>query len=141
MDRLSVDPDLAGIRVVEPEEDVHQRRFAGAVFAEQGVNLALATTRSMPSLATTPGNRLTMPRISTAGGALWLIERPSPQAKKARGERRRFVASRLLPAPQRYAGVATGEAAGSASGATGLNAASSSSVVGTTIAPAMIPAL
>src|SRR5689334_11026299 len=36
----------------------------------------LATTRSIPSLATTPGKRLTMPRIATAGGALWLIERP-----------------------------------------------------------------
>ena len=33
--------DLALVRVVEPVEDVHQRRLAGAVLAEQGVDLAL----------------------------------------------------------------------------------------------------
>ena len=39
-DRLSVQQDLAGIRAVEPVEDVHQRRLAGAVLAEQRVHLA-----------------------------------------------------------------------------------------------------
>ena len=38
--RLTVDPDLALVRVVQPEQDVHQGRFAGAVLAEQGVDLA-----------------------------------------------------------------------------------------------------
>src|SRR5688500_1346855 len=37
--RLTVDPDLPFVRVVEPEQDVHQGRFAGPVLAEQRVNL------------------------------------------------------------------------------------------------------
>ncbi len=40
--RLALDPDLALVRVVEPVEDVHQRRLSGAVLAEQRVNLAPA---------------------------------------------------------------------------------------------------
>ena len=40
-DRLTVDQNLALIGVIQPEEDVHQGRLAGAVFAEQGVDLAL----------------------------------------------------------------------------------------------------
>ena len=40
--RLAVDPDLALVRVVEAVDDVHQRRLAGAVLAEQRVHLALA---------------------------------------------------------------------------------------------------
>ena len=39
-DRLAVDADLAGVRLVEAVEDVHQGRLAGAVLAEEGVNLA-----------------------------------------------------------------------------------------------------
>ena len=38
---LSLDQDLALVGVVEPVEDVHQRRLAGAVLAEQCVHLAL----------------------------------------------------------------------------------------------------
>ena len=34
------DADLAGVGPVEPVEDVHQRALAGAVLAEQGVDLA-----------------------------------------------------------------------------------------------------
>ena len=40
--RLPADLDLALVRVIEPVEDVHQRRLAGAVLAEQRVHLALA---------------------------------------------------------------------------------------------------
>jgi hypothetical protein len=40
--RLAVDPDLALVGPVEPVEDVHQRRLAGPVLAEEGVHLALA---------------------------------------------------------------------------------------------------
>ena len=40
--RLARDHDLALVRVVEPVEDVHQGRLAGAVLAEQRVDLALA---------------------------------------------------------------------------------------------------
>ena len=39
--RLPLDRDLALVGVVEPVEDVHQGRLAGAVLAEQGVHLAL----------------------------------------------------------------------------------------------------
>ena len=37
---LPVQQDLAGVRVVQAVEDVHQRRLAGAVLAEQRVDLA-----------------------------------------------------------------------------------------------------
>ncbi len=40
--RLAVDQDLALVRPVEPVDDVHQRRLAGTVLAEQRVHLALA---------------------------------------------------------------------------------------------------
>ena len=38
--RLAVDEDLALVRLEQPVEDVHQGRLAGAVLAEQGVDLA-----------------------------------------------------------------------------------------------------
>ena len=38
--RLAVDEDLALVRLQQPVEDVHQGRLAGAVLAEQGVDLA-----------------------------------------------------------------------------------------------------
>ena len=41
-DRLALEEDLALVRPVEPVDDVHQRRLAGAVLAEQGVHLAAA---------------------------------------------------------------------------------------------------
>ena len=37
--RLPLDPELALVRLVETVEDVHQRRLARAVLAEQGVHL------------------------------------------------------------------------------------------------------
>src|SRR5206468_10421828 len=40
LDRLPLDPDLPLVGVVQAVEDVHQRRFAGAVLAEDRVNLA-----------------------------------------------------------------------------------------------------
>ena len=39
-DRLAVDQDLALVGLVEPVEHVHQRALAGAVLAQQGVDLA-----------------------------------------------------------------------------------------------------
>ena len=39
--RLRREPDLAGVGLVQPEHDVHQRALAGAVLAEQAVHLAL----------------------------------------------------------------------------------------------------
>ena len=41
-DGLAVEPDLALVGRVEPVEDAHQRRLAGAVLAEQRVDLAAA---------------------------------------------------------------------------------------------------
>ena len=41
-DRLPVQEDLARVVLVEPVEDVHQRRLAGAVLAEERVHLAPA---------------------------------------------------------------------------------------------------
>ena len=41
-DGLSVEPDLSPVGPVEPVEDVHQRRLAGSVLAEQRVDLAPA---------------------------------------------------------------------------------------------------
>ena len=40
LDRLAVHADLALVGVVEPVQDRHQRRLAGAVLAQQGVHLA-----------------------------------------------------------------------------------------------------
>ena len=37
---LAVDADLARVGLVEPGQDVHERALAGAVLAEQGVDLA-----------------------------------------------------------------------------------------------------
>ena len=39
--RLAVFPDLARFRLVQAEQDAHQRGFAGAVFPQQGVDLPL----------------------------------------------------------------------------------------------------
>ncbi len=40
MDRVAVDADLARIGVHQAEQDVHQRRLAGAVLPQQAVDLA-----------------------------------------------------------------------------------------------------
>src|SRR5206468_3640903 len=39
-DGLAVQEDLPGVGLVEPVEDVHQRRLAGAVLAEERMHLA-----------------------------------------------------------------------------------------------------
>jgi len=39
---LAPDADCAGVRLVHSREDVHQRRLAGAVLPQDGVNLSLA---------------------------------------------------------------------------------------------------
>ncbi len=39
---LAGDDDIAGIRGVKAGRDVHHRRFAGAVFAQEGMNFACA---------------------------------------------------------------------------------------------------
>ena len=40
LDRLSLPEHLAPIGLIQPRDDLHERRLTGAVFADQGVNLA-----------------------------------------------------------------------------------------------------
>ena len=59
----------AAVGLVEPRQDAHQRRLAGAVLAQQAEHLARASPRRlMRSLATTPGKALVISMSSTAGG-------------------------------------------------------------------------
>ena len=68
-DRLALPADLALVGVQHAVDDLDQRRLAGAVLAEQRVDLARHAPRSSTrSLATTPGKRLVMPRSSRRGG-------------------------------------------------------------------------
>ena len=66
--------DLALVGVVEAGEDVHQGRLAGAVLAEERVDLPGATSNVTPSFATMPGNRFVIPRMATAvlSGRPWV---------------------------------------------------------------------
>ena len=48
LDRRTVDRDLALVRRVDPLQDLHQGRLAGAVAADQGVDLALAQVEVDP---------------------------------------------------------------------------------------------
>ena len=40
LDRLPIDQDLTRVALVKAVEDLHQRAFARAIFAQQGVDLA-----------------------------------------------------------------------------------------------------
>ena len=55
--------------VVEPVEDVHQRRLAGAVLAEQRVHLAAAEVEVDVVVREMPGNCFVIPRSSRTGGS------------------------------------------------------------------------
>ena len=75
--------DLAGVGLVEPEHDVHQRALARAVLAEQAEDLALAgASRSTSSLAMTPGKVLVTPRTSRIGASVPSLM-PLPRAVAA----------------------------------------------------------
>ena len=41
LDRLAVNTDFSLIRHSHAVEDFHQRRFAGSIFSQQGMNLSL----------------------------------------------------------------------------------------------------
>ena len=60
-DRLAVDGDGALVGLLHAVEDLHQRRLAGAVLADEGVDGAGRMVMLMSWLATTPGNRLVIP--------------------------------------------------------------------------------
>jgi hypothetical protein len=64
--RSTIDAALVGL--VDAAQHLHQRRFAGAVLAHQGVNLARQDREAdTPSSARTPGKVLTMPSRRSAG--------------------------------------------------------------------------
>ena len=63
-DGLAVQQDLARVRPVEAVEDVHQRRLAGAVLAEQRVHLAAADVEVDVVVGDDARELLRMPRIS-----------------------------------------------------------------------------
>ena len=92
-DRLAVEQDLARVGLVEPVEDVHQRRLAGAVLAEQRVHLARRRSKSTWSLATMPGNALVMPRISRTGASATAGPILTAEADEGRAEARPSVAA------------------------------------------------
>ena len=62
-------PDLALVGLVEPVEDVHQRRLAGAVLAEERVHLAAAKVEADVVVGDDPGNALVIPRSSRTGAS------------------------------------------------------------------------
>src|SRR5579884_1229399 len=81
-DGPAVQPDLSRVRPVQPVEDVHQRRLAGAVLPEQRMHLPRRTSNETASLATTPGNSLRIPRISRTSSSV------NPAPKRLRGRAR-----------------------------------------------------
>ena len=66
-DWAPVEQDLALVGRRQPVEDVHQRRLAGAVLAEERMDLARPNLQVDPVVGDDPGKRLVMPRISSAG--------------------------------------------------------------------------
>ena len=97
-DRLPEQLDLAGIGALRAGQDLQQRRLAGAVLAEQRVDLAGPTSRWTSSSASTPGKRLLTPVIlriglsdvagadESAAGALAIQERSLIRGRDARGK-------------------------------------------------------
>ena len=57
-DGRPVEEDLAGVRPVEPRQDVHQRALAGPVLAQQGVDLARAQVEINLVVGDDAGERL-----------------------------------------------------------------------------------
>ena len=70
-----VDPDLALVGRVRAAEDLHQRALARAVLAHQGEHFARAQRSDTPCSATTPGNVLVIPRISSSRARRGLVMR------------------------------------------------------------------
>ena len=94
--RLTVDPDLALVRVVEPEQDVHQGRFAGAVLAQQRVDLAATNGELDAVVGDDSGESLDdPPHLDRRRGAVAVPDRhdrerphaPSPGSSRERGWR------------------------------------------------------
>ena len=71
--------DLARVRTMNPGQDLHQRRLAGAVLARRAPTISpAATSKSTRSSATTPGNRLEIADICSKGtGSMVTPARPA----------------------------------------------------------------
>ena len=67
-DRRPVDADLAAVLLLDAGHDLDQRRLAGAVLAEQRVDLAAMQLRETSSSASVAPNRLLTPRTARIGG-------------------------------------------------------------------------
>ena len=61
MDWLTIDENLPAVGRVEPEQNVHQRRFAGAVLTEQGVDLPMPDGEIDPIVGDDAGEALDDP--------------------------------------------------------------------------------
>ena len=68
-----------------PGQDLHQRRLAGAVLADQRDDLAARTSKSTSSSATTPGKRLEIADICSKGTGV--NEAPAPRRGSSDGTR------------------------------------------------------
>ncbi len=68
VDGRSLDPDRSLVGAVEARQTLHERALAGAVLAEQGVDLRQPQVEVDPVVGEHARNRLTIPRISTASG-------------------------------------------------------------------------
>ncbi len=77
----TVDLDVAGVGSVDAREHVAQRRLAGAVLAEQRVDLAAAQLEVDVASATTPSNLFETWRAATRRGVGRTSTQPSPRRR------------------------------------------------------------
>ena len=71
VDGRAVEQHRAAVAMVRAGHDLHERRLARAVLADEGVNLAaLAASKSTPSSAVTPAKRLTIPSMRSTGASV-----------------------------------------------------------------------
>ena len=76
LDRLAVEAHLARVGAGEPVDHVHQRRLAGAVLAQEGVNLAPADGQIDPVVGTQRAVGLDDAAKVEGGGRA--VSRPAP---------------------------------------------------------------
>ena len=99
-DGLAVPQHLALVGVQHAVDDLDQRALAGAVLAQQRVDLARRDGKPTSELATTPGNRLVIPRSSRRSGTA-LIVRHAHAALSCAARRRDGVSVCQAPAAAR----------------------------------------
>ena len=74
-DRLAVDKDLALVGALGARENLHQRRFAGAVFADESEHFAREQGERDAVERAHARKLFAMPRISSSGAVGRVIER------------------------------------------------------------------